>query len=129
MSRGPKSAGRARKKVELSSVRLMIAAGGKRVDGVWKEKKDRKTPRWLGAVSVSDSCPGCARSSEQNVKNVGKATMARRMRTGRAGGMVAWASWANQAAAAVTGNARLVASECRDFAHDCQQLSSRSRSE
>ena len=89
MSRGPKSAGRARKKVELSSVRLMIAAGGKRVDGVWNEKKDRKAPGWFEGVSVSESCPGCALSSEQNVKNVGKATMARSMRTGRAGGMVA----------------------------------------
>ena len=40
LSEGPKSAGRARKKVELSSVKLIIAEGGNKVDGVWKEKNE-----------------------------------------------------------------------------------------
>jgi len=37
---GPKAAGLARKKVELSLVRLMRAEGGKRDEGVEKENKD-----------------------------------------------------------------------------------------
>jgi len=40
--RGPKAAGLAKKKVELSSVRLMMADGGKREEGVWKENQARK---------------------------------------------------------------------------------------
>jgi hypothetical protein len=40
-SGGPNAAGRAGKKVLLSSVRLMAAFGGKRVNGALKEKKDR----------------------------------------------------------------------------------------
>lgn len=39
---GPKAAGRAGKKVLLSSVREMAAFGGKRVKGAVKERKDRK---------------------------------------------------------------------------------------
>jgi hypothetical protein len=38
---GPKAAGRAGKKVLLSSVREMAAFGGKRVKGAVKERKDR----------------------------------------------------------------------------------------
>jgi hypothetical protein len=39
--RGPKAAGRARKKVELSSVKLIIAEGGNREYGAWNEKRER----------------------------------------------------------------------------------------
>lgn len=69
----PKSAGRARKKVELSSVRLMIADEGNKLDGVWKEKKARKPLLEMGAEAsvIAWSC-GCEYSSEKNVKRVGK---------------------------------------------------------
>jgi hypothetical protein len=38
---GPNAAGRAKKNVELSSVKLMMADGGKREEGALKEKKAR----------------------------------------------------------------------------------------
>jgi hypothetical protein len=88
---GPKSAGLARKKVELSSVKLMIADDGKSVEGARKEKKARRRPLpSISADSVaSGPCGGWEYRSEKKVRKVGRARKQRKNRISRAGPMFA----------------------------------------
>ena len=72
--------------MELSSVRLMIAEGGKSEEGVWKENKARMPLFWPEDVDCVDwRCRGCEYRSEKKVKKTGRATKQRINRTRRGG--------------------------------------------
>jgi len=87
-SSGPNAAGRARKKVELSSVRLMMADGGHSDDGVWNENRARSRPDLVFESDVS-TVPdlGWADSRERKVTKKGRTMKHVRRRTSRRGRM------------------------------------------
>lgn len=86
-SNGPNAAGLARKKVELSSVRLIIADGGKRDEGILKEK------RACNPVVGPASAFGVATwvdddRAEKKVRKIGRKIKQNARRTRRGGRML-----------------------------------------
>lgn len=85
--RGPKAAGRAKKKVELSSVRLIIAEGGKSEEGMLKEKRacnpDVRPASVFGVATLDEE------SAEKKVRKIGKKMMQKMTRRKRGGRMSA----------------------------------------
>lgn len=85
-NKGPNPAGRARKNVELSSVNLMIAEGGKRDMGAWNENKARNRLDRDSSPKLADSASrGCAVRRERKVRKVGNAMKLRRRTSNRGG--------------------------------------------
>jgi hypothetical protein len=84
---GPKAAGRAKKKVELSSVRLIIADGGKSDEGMLKEKRacnpDVRPASVLGVATFDEE------SAEKKVRKIGKKIRQKRTTRRRGGRMSA----------------------------------------
>lgn len=85
-SSGPKAAGRAKKKVELSSVRLMMAEGGNREVGMLKE--NRACIPEAGLVRVLGVATWDEESAEKRVRKMGKKIRQKRT-TRRRGGRIA----------------------------------------
>jgi hypothetical protein len=83
---GPKAAGLDRKKVELSSVRLIMAEEGNR--GEWKEKKGEKRDRVLAEGEEGEFedgrdgewPPGCCRGRRVRIRRVVMAKRSKRSR-------------------------------------------------
>ena len=65
---GPNAAGRARKAVVLSCVRVMMAFGGKREKGARNEKNDRMPAFGAAGAEVVIVRGGCEDRKERNVK-------------------------------------------------------------
>lgn len=82
---GVKSAGLAIKKVVLSSVRLIIAEGGKRKEGVWKAKRARRRRDVVWVVAYPSPCRGCAVTSDMKVRNIGRTMKQARRKINRKG--------------------------------------------
>lgn len=67
----------------------MMADGGKRADGVWKENKARKPDsRWVLTEEVDTCRGGCALRRVMKVKIIGQSTKEIRRRTSRRGRMM-----------------------------------------